>query len=391
MNQTKAETLSVAHLWDNFYLNADGNPQHYLKKHKHISITIAATLLDKGSEIPSDVFYYKKLSLDSLTSKSIINRVINKLMRPIFWYQFNNWSLKLIREKKPQIVHAHFGQTAVRILPLIKKTKLPLVVTYYGVDGSSLVNDPYWAKAYKEMFGYASKVIVLSEVVKERLHGLGCPLDKIKVWNIPIKLDTYQYKERTQKETYKFITAARFVEKKGYPFLLAAFKKVHSQYANTTLTIIGYGQGKDQIEADVLRLDLQDSVTIIDTKLRMDFAEFYYSELCTHDIFVLPSTTSKNGDDEGGPSLTLVAAQAAGLPVICTPFPGSEISVFHEKTGLICIADNVESIADNMIYLMLNSHLWNEYGKVGSDFVHLNFSEECQMNKLLEEYQKIVE
>jgi colanic acid/amylovoran biosynthesis glycosyltransferase len=387
--QDQVPKLKVANVWSEFAVQFDGNPQHYLLKAGHESITLAGKFLDGGKKIsdPGRYFFYTQAAAATY-SLSLVSRIKNRLLQPVFWRRFNQWAYSILKSQQPTHIHAHFGHTAVRILPLIKKLKLPLIVTYYGVDGSSLVQQPRWRKGYQEMFKYASGIIVLSEVVRQRLHAIGCPLEKITVWNIPIKLETYQYRERVQGDTVKFITAARFVEKKGYPFLVAAFEKVKQQYNNCTLTIIGYGPEKGRIEELAVKHHVQESVSVNDTKMQPDFVQYYYKNLCEHHIFVLPSTTSRTGDDEGGPSLTLVAAQASGLPVICTPFAGSEVSVFDQKTGIISPTDNADALADNMIHLVRNPQRWDELGKAASEYVHHYFSEELQAKALIGIYVK---
>lgn len=385
--QKQVSDLKVANIWSEFAIQFDGNPQHYLLKAGYESITLAAKFLDAGKEITDKqrYFFYSKVPAASY-SVSLFSRVKNRLLQPVYWRRYNKWACKVLKRERPTHLHVHFGHTAVRMLPLIKKMKLPLVVTYYGVDGSSLVRQPKWQKGYREMFRYVSRIIVLSEVVKQRLHALGCPPDKIVVWNIPIKLETYQYRQRVPGGKIKFITAARFVEKKGYPFLLAAFEKVKEQYAHCTLMIIGYGSEKGKIDELVAKHQVEDSVSVNDTKMQPDFVQYYYKNLCESDIFVLPSTTAKTGDDEGGPSLTLVAAQASGLPVICTPFPGSEVSVFDQETGIISEPDNADALAENMMELIRHPERWNELGRAASQYVHYYFSEELQAKRLIDIY-----
>jgi colanic acid/amylovoran biosynthesis glycosyltransferase len=154
--------------------------------------------------------------------------------------------------------------------------------------------------------------------------------------------------------------------------------------------MMGYGPLKERFEAEVRRRGLQGSVTIVDTAQKSDFAAVYGEALKQHDIFVLPSTTASDGDDEGGPALTLVYAQAAGVPVICTPFPGSEISVKNEWSGLFCRENDAESLAERMIHLMDHPELWNRLGKQGSDAAHGQFSEKGQTAKLLDLYASLL-
>jgi len=381
---------SVVHLWSDYYINADGNPHPYLKEKKHGSAVVAATVITDNEVLPPDVYGNQVKIINKVTPNSLLARIKKRLTYYFFWRKVNNWAQRKINEIKPNVLHVHFGYTAVRMLPVIKNSHLPVVLTFYGVDASTMIADPKWVEDYKKAFKYVSYMVVLSEVVKERMMNLGFDGAKIMVWNIPIKLDTYVYRKKERSATTKFITAARFVEKKGYPYLIAAFKKVHTQYPDTTLSIIGYGPGKTKIDAEIKKHELEDVVTVTDTNLRTDFHQFYYQQLCEHDIFVLPSTTSKDGDDEGGPALTLVSAQAAGLPVICTPFVGSEISVFDGVTGVLCNQDDSDSIAEKMIYLMNNPSFCERIGKAASELVHPLFAREMQMERVMDVYDKLI-
>ena len=269
-------------------------------------------------------------------------------------------------------------------MPVVKKMKIPMVITIYGVDGSQMLKEPNWIKGYQEMFKYTSYIIVLCEEVKNRLVNIGCEPEKIKIWQIPIDLKGYKYLPRTPKEVTKFIIAARFVAKKGYEYLFGAFKKLIDEGRNVELTIIGYGDNKKLIEQQILDNGINEKTTLFDTSLKNGFVAFFNEKLSESDIFVLPSVSSKAGDDEGGPSLTLVAAQAAGLPVVCTEFPGSEITVFENETGLFCLPENVDSLYEKMAEMMDNRDWWNQMGKKGSDLVHDLFQKERQMPVLEE-------
>jgi colanic acid/amylovoran biosynthesis glycosyltransferase len=388
----KGPNLHVTHLWCDYYINADGNPHEYLKRTGNRSTIICSKFLTDTLQFSPDIhaFSIKKINGPNGTRQSLLSRIWNKLYRPLFWMNYRRWVHRLVKADRPDIFHLHFGYTAVRLLPMLKAEKIPFIITFYGVDCSSMLAQPYWVKQYQEVLKHASFIIVLSETVRERFRAIGCPDNKIVVWQIPIRLNNYQYYHTPRVAHIRFITAARFVEKKGFPFLIAAFKKVLAEIPGSTLTIIGYGAGKDKILAEIERQELNESITLIDTNLRTDFPEFYAAQLKEHDIFALPSTTSKNGDDEGGPALTLVAAQASGKPVVCTPFVGSEISVTDGKTGLICLQDDAGSLAEKMICLANDPALAQMLGQSASTLVHSLFSEENQMDKLLEIYHKAI-
>jgi colanic acid/amylovoran biosynthesis glycosyltransferase len=311
---------------------------------------------------------------------------------PLTLSLFNRFCLSHAKDFHGDVIHAHFGTTGVMTLPFIRATGLPSIVTFYGVDGSASLRIARWRENFREMFTRMSRVLVLCDAVRDRLLAIGCPADKLIVWNLPAGIEQYAYAPRsTGGPQVRFLIAARFVEKKGHRYLIEAFDAIVQAGVDARLTMIGYGPFRPAIEEDIRTRDLGSRVTIIDTELASSFSQVYRDALETHDIFVLPSTTGVNGDDEGGPALTMVCAQAAGLPVISTPFPGAERSVTDGVTGLFCRQDDAASLADRMRWLAEHREAWNALGKAGSDLVRANFSLEGQMAALIGIYQTVID
>ena len=384
-----SDNYSIAGIWSSGYHNGvDGNPHHYLLLKGYKSIIITNEYYNLQGKLENRLYSYKEITQHS-KSKNLIKKIYNKVKQPIYWKSYNAWCQNILRKNNIELVHAHFGYTAVRILPTIKKTKLPMVVTFYGVDGSQLVKERKWIRAYQEMFQYANKCIVLCQEVKERLITIGCPEEKILIWQIPIELNHYPYASRQFSGMTRFVIGARFVEKKGYDYLLKAFSKLIEAKVNTRLIIVGYGDS-GYIKKQIEQLNLNEHVTLIDTSGSTGFPEFFNQILKQNDVFVLPSIAALDGDDEGGPSLTLVAAQAAGLPVICTHFPGSEITVFEGENGIYCESKNVDSLYEKMLLMSKNPEWWNRMGKSGSEYVHKLFLKEKQFPILEDLYKSIL-
>ncbi len=382
--------IKVAHIWGDFHPSLFANPHNYLlHKEGWDSCTFSSKLVCKDSNITFEKLYaYKNSTLKEVNNGSIINRIKLKIQSKFIWSKYNKWIEKNEAFKGASVIHAHFGQMGVHVLELVKKTKLPLIVSFYGVDGSMLLQEPKWVAAYKEMFAYTNYAIVLCQEVKDRLMKIGLEEKKIIIWRIPIELKIYKYRQRQyDSKKVKFIIGARFVEKKGYPFLIEAFDRMVKEGKNVYLTMIGYGGEKVKVDAEIKLRGIENYTQTVDTKLQGDFANFFNRELQKNDIFVLPSIKASTGDDEGGPALTLVAAQAAGLPVICTAFPGAEISVFENKTGIFCEYNNAESLYDKMLYLYNNNTRWNELGLAASEYVNKAFDETHQMEEMISIYK----
>lgn len=407
--------MRVIHVWDAYAPSLfDQIHPYLLNRPEHASLLLAAHLIENQSVVQANTFFLNTRSSSEDIRPPLWARARNRLRRefaealrriartsgatsiwstaPLTLSLFNRFCLAHARKFHGDLVHAHFGTAGVMTLPFIRATGLPSVVTFYGVDASASLRIPRWRENFVEMFGQMNRVIVLCDAVRDRLISIGCPPDKLIVWNLPAGIEQYPYRPRDSAAAgpVRFLIAARFVEKKGHTYLIDAFDTVVRGGLDARLTMIGYGPFRPAIEQDVVRRGLTDRVTIVDTHLASNFSEVYRRALDEHDIFVHPSTTGVNGDDEGGPALTMVCAQAAGLPAISTPFAGAERSLVDGVTGLFCRQDDAASLAERMGWLAVRREAWHVLGKTGSDHVRAHFSREGQMAALLDVYRDIV-
>ncbi|MBI5210955.1 MAG: glycosyltransferase [Elusimicrobia bacterium] len=305
--------------------------------------------------------------------------------RLLDWYRDRFLALR------PGLVHAHFGDVGAQLAPLCSELGLPLVVTFYGVDVSAFLREPRWQAPYRRMFSVAAKLVVLCETARDRLIRAGARVGQVELWNCLVDLASFPYAPRVPACEVRFVTAARFIEKKGYFTMLEALARLLSGGVKARLTALGMGPIKESILRRAADLGLRDRFTLIDTAGTPDFIAAYGKALESADIFVLPSTTGSDGDDEGGPALTMVMAQAAGLPVICTPFPGAEITVKEGETGLLCEFDDPESLAERMSFLAARPEMWNALGAAGSRLTASSFDPDGQTQAMVRIYRRALE
>ena len=406
--------MKIVHVWDAYSPSLFDQVHPYLlTRPEHASMVLAAHLIDNQAPIHPHTKYLDTRPVDEDIVPSLWVRARRRVRRefaealrriarasaptsvwsnaPLATSQFNRFCLRHSGVFQPDLIHAHFGTTGVMALPFIQISGLPAVVTFYGVDVSASLRIPRWRENFREMFGRMNRVLVLCAAARDRLADIGCAPEKLRVWNLPAGIEQYPYRPRTPVGgVTRFLMAARFVEKKGHTYLVEAFDRLVRAGLDVRLTMIGYGPSRPGIERDVQRRGLADRVTIIDTRLA-PFVDLYRRELDAHDIFVLPSTTSSAGDDEGGPALTMVCAQAAGLPAISTPFAGAERSMVDGVTGFLCRQDDAVSLAERMQWLAEHREVWNTIGKAASEHVRARFSLTGQMQELLDIYREAIE
>jgi glycosyltransferase involved in cell wall biosynthesis len=153
---------------------------------------------------------------------------------------------------------------------------------------------------------------------------------------------------------------------------------------------MGYGPLLPQIERLVDGLALSRHVTVIDTTHTADFQGTFAEALASHDVFVLPSIIAADGDDEAGPPLTLVAAQAAGMPVVTTQFIGSDRCVVADRTAIVC-EPNGPSVAQGIKRFAEDPALAARIAAEASRHVHETMSLESQLESLENHYARVLQ
>ena len=380
--------MRVLHIW-NDYSPALFDQSHPISIENGLSSRLlAGNLIDNGAKLLPETYVFRQSNPVGQNSAAFGWRLYRRARRLFFFPHFRHFCLQHVRQYRPDLAHIHFGTTAAGLLPFLEKAGVPVIVSLYGVDASAALADPVVVQRYRTLFARGSIFVVLSEVVRQRLVTIGCDTDQIRIINLPAGVEHYPLRSREFDGTTRFLIAARFVEKKGHVVLLHAFREVVNAGAKVHLTMMGYGPS-GWLQELVRTLNLEDHTTLINNGLTPDFVGLFNGLLAEHDVFLAPSTTAANGDDEGGPALTMVAAQAAGMPVIATPFVGAELSLIPGETGLYCEQDSMGSLADRMLELCDQPELWKRLGENGSRLVRREFSRSGYAQTLLGLYKEL--
>lgn len=382
--------MTLLHIWKDY------SPRLFDKTHAMCleegfdSHLLCANWINNNTKLPIHFYSMYETDPKNFASSSLIDRFKRIINNFKVKANFERFTKNIVLKTKPNLIHFHFGHTALYLQRYIKEIPTPFVISFYGVDISAELQNPESIKSYKDILQKCKFAIVLCEEAKKRLLSLGCKQEKIITWNIPIDLEKYPIRKKKYDGCTRFLIAARFVEKKGHRYILHAFKSLLKSHPNVFLTIFGYGQS-DWLIKLIESLNLQNKCKLLNNELSPDFQKTFYNLLLDHDIFLTPSVQAANGDDEGGPALTMVAAQSAGLPVIGTNFPGAEISLIHNKTGRVCDAKNIESLCEQMAYMCDNQNLWPQFGEAGSQIVNSQFSYVNQKIKLIKMYNEALD
>ena len=132
----------------------------------------------------------------------------------------------------------------------------------------------------------------------------------------------------------------RLVREKGFDLLLKAFSTVKKSYPEWSLTILGEGSLRSELECLSQSLDIVNSVHFLGR------VKNPYEYLQQADIFVMSSRF------EGFPN-ALCEAMACGLPVISTDCPSGPPEIIRDGVdGILVKNENVEALTEAMSHLI---------------------------------------
>lgn len=251
------------------------------------------------------------------------------------------------------LVHAHFGPSAIEIFPVAVKAGIPLVVTFHGFDASQLLRRRLYVRQLTKVLKHSDSIAV-SATIARRLIDLGASKDRVHVHYIGVPLEKFPYAQRRTirervraAEQITLLQVASLVEKKGHAYTLRAFKRLLETYSHCRLVLIGDGPLRAGLEALAWELGIRDRVDFRGQQTPEDVS----NAVASADVFVHHSVTAENGDEEGIPT-AIMEAMAAGLPIVSTYHAGIPEIVAHGVNGFLVAERDVTAYAECLVRLL---------------------------------------
>ena len=291
--------------------------------------------------------------------------------------------MSILRKTNAQLLHIYFGHIGVHLLPLIRAWTKPSVVSFHGADVLVDLHKPAYRRATIEMLGAVKRVLVRSQSLGKALVDLGCDADKIDIIRAGIPLEKFEFREREFPENgeWRFLQAGRLIEKKGLPTTLRAFAKFAERNARSTITIAGEGPLLDELKALARELKIDNQVSFVGFISESDLRELYYAS----DIFLHPSQTGADGNQEGVPN-SMLEAMATGLPVFATKHGGIPEAIENNVSGVLVAERDHNALAGRLIDMAQDRHLLSRLARAGSDVVRQQFDQRVQVGNLEDVY-----
>ncbi|MGB3308992.1 MAG: glycosyltransferase family 4 protein [Nodosilinea sp.] len=233
-------------------------------------------------------------------------------------------------------VHAHFGTNSTTVAMLCHALGgPPYSFTVHGPEEFDKVR----AISLAEKIRRASFVVAISSFGKSQLYRWTTLDDwpKIHVVHCGLDQDFLAQEFTPIPEQRHFVCVGRLSGQKGHLLLLDAVKQLVEAGYRFTVTLVGDGEMRSQVEALITSYNLQDCVSITGWAASQEVK----AQLLKAQALVLPSFA------EGLP-VVIMEALALGRPVITTSIAGIPELVETGGNGWLVVPGSVESLVEAM-------------------------------------------
>jgi len=287
---------------------------------------------------------------------------------------------EIIEEFQPHIVHTHAAKAGALGRRAARSSNVPVIIhTFHGH-----VFHSYFGKAKTMLFkqierrlaSYSSAIVAISDLQKQELtaeHKI-CDQKKMNVIPLGFDLDPFHDAATTRREETRnklgltdevaVALIGRFAPVKNHSLLFDALEKVLPEITKgIKVFIVGDGSERKLIEGRAEKINKEYPGTVVLTSWIKDIASFNAGM----DIICLTSL------NEGTP-VSLIEAQASGVPVISTDVGGVRDVILENETGFVVPSNDADKFSEKLLELIENEKKREFMSQNGWNHVRDKFS-----------------
>jgi len=301
---------------------------------------------------------------------------------------------RTVQRLKPDLLHAHsrrgadfFGGLAATI------ARIPAVLTRRVDNPDTPVVGSLKYLAY-------DRVVAISAAVHDQLERQGVPLEKLRTIRSSIDAAACQPTWTRERFLAEFALeprhrvvamVAQLIPRKDHALLLEAWPLIHQRCPDARLLLFGAGPLQSELQAQVQDEARHDprhdpshdprgvARTVTFAGFRPDLREF----LGRIDLLVHPATRE-------GLGISLLEAQAAGVPVVACAAGGVPEAVADGDTGLLVEPGNAAALVE-AVTLLLGDPAWcRTLGAAAAERTRTHFSPDRMVEAYIELYREVL-
>jgi len=281
---------------------------------------------------------YLKGAITALTSKEFSLKRRAKML--YHYFVAATFAERMTRDGITHI-HAHFMNVSTSIAMYASyHSNIPFSVT---VHSAGTYKTPYILGVDQKLKS-AQFLIMISHFNVDYCDAIFPCREKSHVIRCGMDLVDFKYRGAQQIKTQapiRLLGVGRFVEKKGFKYLIEAVHMLRERGVKFTLTLIGDGPLAKQLKQLVDEYKINDIVIFTGQRTTDEVRKVMFES----DVVIVPSVTSETGEQEGLP-VVIMEAMATGVPVVASAHSGIPEIVLPEKTGYLTPEKDAQAIAE---------------------------------------------
>lgn len=289
---------------------------------------------------------------------------------------------QLIKEYKPDIIHAHYA-SSYGLLGALSRFH-PFILSVWGSDVFDFPNvTPINRLILKFNLKKADVICSTSHIMKEETKKYTNKDISVIPFGIDLNVFRPLYVHHVFEQNAVVIGTVKALEKKyGLEYLIDAFAILRRRLKEypLKLLIVGKGSLDTKLKTKVKDLGIE-SETVFAGFIEPAEIPFYQNMLT---ISVFPSI-----DNSESFGVAAVEAMACEKPVIVSDVGGLREVVENGVTGLIVPPKNTEKLAEAIEILIRDEELRSKLGKQGRQRVQKLYNWEDNLNAMLSIYEEL--
>lgn len=297
----------------------------------------------------------------------------------------------VIAAEQPDVIHvfsAASGAAMALAAMLRPRGKRPVrVASVMGLQESA--EEPHWitdSRNYLTVLG-AQRTFVISPMIERHLARL--PLRKDTLVSVPvvgIRIPAWpdaaaRASARTDlslpPEHSVVTTIGRLAPRKSHELFVRAAELVRSKRPNTRFLIVGEGELRGQLEREIADRGLAGCVRLLGERSDLDRV------LSATDVCVKPGVV------EGFVGISVLNAQALGVPVVAFDTVDVRMAVEPGVTGMLADSGRVDQLAEAILALLDDPVRALEMARCARQSVEERFGIESVVGGLVSAYEKL--